>query len=118
MNDYQEEKAAALAWLEKYGTHTFVDSVDISSVNPNQVWTEWWLSDQFIVNEYVPNEDGTKEISGYYITAKPWSSESGSERVVTATWEDCTECDSSGETEDGDECEACEGEGSKAIDFL
>lgn len=118
MNDYQEEKAAALAWLEKYGTPTFVDSVDISTVNPSQVWTEWWRSDQYVVNEYVPNEDGKKEITGYYITPNPWSSEPGSETLVTATWEDCSECEASGETEDGDECQTCEGSGNKVIDFI
>lgn len=118
MNDYEDEKAAALAWVEKYGTPKFVDSVDISSVNENQVWTEWWLQDQFIVNEYVSNENGALEITGYYITPKPWSSEPGSEMVVTASWEDCLECDVSGETEDGDECPTCEGSGNTVIEFL
>jgi hypothetical protein len=118
LNNYEEEKGAALAWIEKYGEPTFVDSIDITSVNPNQVWTEWWRSDQYVVNEYVPNEDGTKEITGYYITPNPWNSEPGSETVVTAIWEDCVDCDVTGETEDGDECLACEGSGAKSIELI
>jgi hypothetical protein len=118
LEDYKEEKAEALAWLEKYGTPTRVDSVDLSSVNPNQVWTEWWRSDQFISNEYVPDEDGTREVTGYYITPKPWTSEEGTEIVVIAIWEDCSDCDATGETEDGDFCPTCEGQGNTTIDLI
>jgi hypothetical protein len=118
VNDYQEEKAAMLAWLEKYGTPTRVDSVDISSVNPHQVWTEWWRDGQFIVNGYTPVEEGIGGVWGYYITPNPWSSDPGSETVITVIWQDCYDCDVTGETEDGGECPACEGSSIVPISFI
>lgn len=114
LNDYGKQKAELRAWLDKYGKPTFVESVDISSVSPNQVWTEWWLENRFVMNHYVPNEDRSLDVNGYYITPNPWSSEPESEVVFTAMREYCAEC----ETEDGDECPACEGYGYRMIDLL
>ena len=122
MDEYKQDRATALAWIEKYGSPSFVDAVATSKVNPNQVWTAWQDQgerDQYAINEYVPNnDDGGREIIGYYITPKPWSSEPGSEALVTARFEDCSDCQVSGQNEDGDDCKACEGLGNKVVGFI
>jgi hypothetical protein len=91
--------------------------VDVSVVDVHTVWTEWWRSNQFISNEYVsPDESG--EITGYYITPKPWTGEAGEAEIITVIWEDCEMCEGTGEDEEGEECSDCDGEATIKIDLF
>jgi hypothetical protein len=116
VSQYKEYQEAGRSWLETYGKPESVGTPD-PSIEPNRIWTVWfWDNGEWITNEYVP-DDGTLDISEYYITPKPWDAEPGSIQVHTSMWTDCNEC-KAGAKKDSEECEACEGAGTILIDFI
>jgi hypothetical protein len=116
MVDLSREIEAAAAWIKKYGKPTYVESVNLTETDVRNVWTERWGENEYITNEYAPNDDDM--ITGYYITPNQWTSEPRSEVIATAIWAECSSCEAEGEDENGDPCPACDGSGNTVTDLI
>ena len=109
---YSQERAQWDEIKTKYGDFEYIDDpAGVEGIDEKRIWTEFWRSDQFIVNTYKKVDEFDSEVTAYYIFDKPYVEEDSTITLITTAWEDC-ECE--GEDE---ECEECEGSGTIAIEI-
>jgi len=110
---HSEERAQWDQIKAKYGEFEYLDDpAGVTGIDEKRIWTEFWRSDQFIVNTYKKVDEFDSEVTAYYIFEKPYEEEESTITLITTVWEDC-ECE--GEDE---ECEECEGSGTISTDLI
>ncbi len=99
---------------DKFGSFEVIDDpAELPEVDKRRIWTEFWRQDQYITNMFLPVDDFDGEVTSYFVFERPCMDPENTIFLTTVFWDDCSECD--GEDED---CVACEGNGSIAVDVL
>jgi hypothetical protein len=114
MGMYLDEANNWKEFVREYGEPEEVSREALSDFEPNRVWSLWWRSSEFLVNE---TGDGDKVMS-YWVTPRPWTQPLGTLFVTMTVWVDCPKCEEElGKDEDWDQddCGECEGSGTLSI---
>jgi hypothetical protein len=101
-------------FVREYGEPEEVSRDALSDFEPNRVWSLWWRTSEFLVNE---SGDGDKVMS-YWVTPRPWTQPLGTLFFTMTVWVDCPKCEEEldkDEDWDQDDCGECEGNGTLSI---
>jgi hypothetical protein len=109
----------AQSWREfvkTYGQPEEVTKDEAKALNPNNVWTLWSRSNDYLINEFAEGD----EVIGYWKTPKTWDCQASTLFVTMTIWIDCPTCEEMLTDDpdwDQDDCSECEGAGTLAIEL-